>query len=125
MSICVASDEELRELCTQTLAVHGSKSRDGIADEAIVELFRAIRIAQHAAYGASYDEEIMVPAMEFPVTASPHAVLHSPAFHDLYENLTNLGYNTVDRAGDNWLPEKMERRLTLLRIRTATKAARF
>ncbi len=125
MSICVATDQELLDLCEQTLAWHGKQNRDGVAWAKITNLFGAIRIAQHAAYAHSHGEPIALAPLEFPTSPTPKAILRRIAAKDLYEGLGNLRYNVVDRHGNVWLPEEMNRLLHFLEKETAAKAAGF
>lgn len=125
MSILVSTDQQLHDLCVQTLAVHGNLARGGFAGDRIAGLFEAIRVAQHVAYAVSYSEELHVPVMQFPTSATPEAMLNLPALKDLYDALINVGANTFDRSGNGWLPEGWARLLNAVRTRTAAKAARF
>jgi hypothetical protein len=126
MSVRTASDEELHELCLQTLARHGNPHRGGTTGEAIASLFHSIRIAQRVAYAVGGDDQtISVPAMMFPTKATPQTPRIVMELSELYEHLSMLRHNVIDRHGDTWLPEAKVRLLDRLITCTAVKAAGF
>ncbi|MGH3760268.1 hypothetical protein [Actinophytocola sp.] len=126
MSVYVSSTADLVMTCARTLVTFSGPGIDGISGGKIASVFRAILIAQRAAYASSYhDDSTTIPEVEFPDTASPDLLVNRPDLKTLYEDLRLLRYNTVDNAGRDWLPAEPAAQFDELITLTAAKAAGF
>lgn len=104
MSVFVTSAEKLVELCQRTLAVLSAHPNRGVRGERVARVFRAVHIAQNAAYAGQYGEDLDVPAVEFPTRAPAALLVRKPDLRELYDTLRMVRYNTVDNDGNQWLP---------------------
>ena len=125
MSVSVTTTDELVRLCGRTLAVFSAHPHRGVRGERVARVFRAVHIAQNAAYAAQYGEDLDVPAVEFPTSAPAAPLTRGPDLRELYTDLRLLRYNTVDNDGNRWLPIKYGEQFDELITQLAALAAGF
>lgn len=125
MSVSVTPADTLVELCQRTLAVLSAHPNRGVRGERVARVFRAVHIAQNAAYAAQYGEDLDVPAVEFPTHAPAALLVRKPDLRELYDALRMLRYNTADNDGHQWLPVEYGDLLDGFITHTAALAAGF